>query len=241
MLLARPERRPRPASPRPPELVRPPWERDEATWETLEPTGAYARRWRTPFLWSVSLGLALGGLVFAFPIALVNACLYGPTGIFFVQPRVGYRGRLFRLLKFRTMSGRPGDGPDRLRVTRFGRFLRNTHLDELPQLVNVLCGEMSLIGPRPEMLDIEAWAGGFLPRFSERLVLRPGLTGWAQVTQGYAGDGDEIAYARKLAINDRYREALSFGADLHILYRTVLWVLRARGWRPRGVRQRKAA
>jgi lipopolysaccharide/colanic/teichoic acid biosynthesis glycosyltransferase len=122
-------------------------------------------------------------------------------------------------------------GKDAARVTRFGRFLRNTHLDELPQLWNVLRGDMSLIGPRPEMLATERWAAERCPGFVERLCLKPGLTGFAQITQGYTDLGDESAYRAKLALNRRYRAELSLTTDCAILGRTVAWMLRARGWR----------
>ena len=136
------------------------------------------------------------------------------------------------------MRGEPGV-PDSDRVTTFGRFLRNTHLDELPQFLNVLRGDMCLIGPRPEMSSIETWCAGTLPRFSERLVLRPGITGWAQITQGYAADGDGEAYQRKLMMNRVYRSRLSFRTDVAILVRTVLWMGLRRGWRPKEFFQAK--
>jgi lipopolysaccharide/colanic/teichoic acid biosynthesis glycosyltransferase len=117
--------------------------------------------------------------------------------VLFAQTRVGWRGRLFVLYKFRTMVDGPGD--DRARVTRFGRLLRNTHLDELPQLWNVLRGEMCLVGPRPEMLATERWAAERCPEFVERLVLPPGSPGCAQITQGYTDEGDEAAYREKVA------------------------------------------
>ena len=121
------------------------------------------------------------------------------------------------------------DRDDQLRVTRFGRFLRNTHLDELPQLVNVLRGDMSMIGPRPEMVEIERWASSEVEQFSRRLAIKPGITGLAQVTQGYTGR-DRAAYARKLEINDHYRERMSFSFDVKILAMTAIWMLRGRGW-----------
>jgi len=89
---------------------------------------------------------------------------------------------------------------------------------------------MSLIGPRPEMIPTERWAARHVPGFCERLALKPGLTGYAQITQGYTLDGDERAYREKLRLNRRYREELSPGFDSAILARTVLWMLRGRGW-----------
>jgi lipopolysaccharide/colanic/teichoic acid biosynthesis glycosyltransferase len=206
-----------------------PWELPEERWEGLAPRGLYARRLRRPFLWLVALLLIPLALVLAVPIAFLNLGLHGsPRRILFAQARVGLRGRVFVLYKFRTMLDGPGE--DCARVTRFGRFLRNTHLDELPQLLNVLRGDMCLIGPRPEMLSTERWAAGRWPDFSERLVLAPGLTGHAQITQGYTEGGDEEAYRQKLELNRRYRESLSFTGDCAILLRTALWMLRGRGW-----------
>jgi lipopolysaccharide/colanic/teichoic acid biosynthesis glycosyltransferase len=205
--------------------------------DALVPAGSYARRGKR--LLSLLL-LAVGcvpALLLALPIALVNACLFrDPRRILYTQPRVGRAGRVFWIYKFRTMrevalgdfdSWRAGD---RLRVTRFGRWLRNTHLDELPQLFNVLRGEMDFIGPRPEMIAIDAWACERIPGFRERNALRPGITGLAQVTHGYAGM-DVRAYRRKLAADLWYREHLSLSLDLSILARTAVWMLRGRGWR----------
>ncbi len=211
------------------------WARSAADWELLRPRALYPACLRGPFLWTVSCLLAPAALALALPIALVNACVQrGLRRAFFTQERVGLRGRVFLLVKFRTMH-ETGSGP---RAGRFGRFLRNTHLDELPQFWNVLRGEMSLIGPRPEMVATERWAAARITGFSERLVLRPGLTGLAQITQGYARDGDERAYERKLELNRRYLATVSFGLDCSILVRTALWMLRGRGWRGESRAQR---
>ena len=193
----------------------------------LEPRGLYARRLRRPFLMLATLALLPPALLVGAPIALSNAFLHGGLRrVLFAQTRVGWRGRLFVLYKFRTMVDGPGD--DRARVTRFGRFLRNTHLDELPQLWNVLRGEMCLVGPRPEMLATEGWAAERCPEFVERLVLPPGLTGLAQITQGYTDEGDEAAYREKVAWNQRYLARVSLALDCAILLRTALWMLRGR-------------
>ena len=203
-------------------------------WDAREPRGLYARFLRTPLLYVLTLLLVVPALALALPITLVNAFVQGSLGrVLFRQVRVGRRGRPFTLLKFRTMADA---GVGDLRVTRFGRFLRNTHLDELPQLWNVLRGDMCLIGPRPEMVSIERWAAVHVPAFADRLVLRPGITGRAQITQGYTEDGDVEGYERKARINAEYLHAMSARTDLEILLATVSWMLRGRGWRPRRTR-----
>lgn len=207
------------------------------SWDSLLPDRWYARRghrWLDRLLLLVVLPPALPVLGL---IALANLVVFGdPRQILFLQPRVGWRGEVFHIWKFRTMKEARGTaleswstGQDQLRVTRLGRFLRNSHLDELPQLVNILRGEMSFIGPRPEMVEIESWAAQEVPGFSDRLALRPGVAGLAQVTQGYTGR-DAAAYAEKLSINRQYMEAISLRLDLEVVVRTALWMLRGKGW-----------
>jgi len=201
-------------------------------WDALEPRGFYARVARTPLLYTLCLLGLVPALLVGLPIALANAVLLGRPGrVFFLQRRIGRRGRLIRVVKFRTMTGAPADGADVLRVTRLGRFLRNTHLDELPQLWNVLRGDMCLIGPRPEMVSIERWAARHVPAFGDRLVLRPGITGRAQITQGYTADGDFEGYVQKARINAEYLRSVSLASDLGILLATAAWMIRRRGWR----------
>jgi lipopolysaccharide/colanic/teichoic acid biosynthesis glycosyltransferase len=176
--------------------------------------------------------LLLGGVV-----ALAGAVAHRSwRKAFFVQDRVGHRGRIFKLVKFRTMSEpkvstfESWSTGDQARVTRFGRFLRSSHLDELPQLINVVRGEMSFIGPRPEMVEVEEWACANVPGFLERLAIKPGITGLAQTTQGYT-PRDVEAYRTKLAINREYLRRFSFRADVAILFRTAAWMVRGKGWK----------
>ncbi|MEL6714729.1 MAG: sugar transferase, partial [Planctomycetota bacterium] len=176
-------------------------------------------------------------LLIGLPIAAWNAFAFRSLRrVFFVQDRVGLGGRTFRMVKFRTMreprrsaADSWFSGEDTARVTRFGRFLRNAHLDELPQLLNVLRGDMHLVGPRPEMLEVHAWACAEVPGFERRLAVRPGLTGHAQITQGYAAASTEC-YAQKLLLDLEYTNRLSVRTDLGIVLRTVPWVLHGRGW-----------
>jgi lipopolysaccharide/colanic/teichoic acid biosynthesis glycosyltransferase len=206
--------------------------------KTTDPARRPYLRFGRPFLRALLLLCALPpALVLALPIALVNCIQFRSVRrILFRQERVGLGGRVFWILKFRTMRESRassfdswGGELDRLRVTPFGRFLRNTHLDELPQLWNVLFGEMDFIGPRPEMVEIHGWACTNVPGFEERTALLPGMTGLAQVIQGYASR-DAAQYRRKLALDRRYIERVSLALDLEILVRTALWMARGRGW-----------
>src|SRR5262249_47367345 len=147
----------------------------------------------------------VAALLLAIPAAPVVALIAlvvkltsrGPA--FYTQPRVGQNGRLFWIIKVRTMvdkceslTGPRWSMPGDPRVTRVGWFLRVTHLDELPQLLNVLCGHMSLIGPRPERPEFVPELERELPAYRQRLLVRPGVTGLAQVQQGSDTDLDSV-------------------------------------------------
>lgn len=209
----------------------------EVAWDELEPRGFYAHHGRTVLTASLFAATLVPVAALGTLVGLANlACFRDPRLVFYTQPRVGHRGRVFHIYKFRTMRdaatsahdswARGGDGA---RVTRLGKFLRSTHLDELPQFLNIARGEMTFIGPRPEMLEVEAWASEHVPGFGARLALKPGITGRAQITQGYTGRSVD-AYTEKLAINEGYRRELSLRADLEILVRTLVWMARGRGW-----------
>lgn len=145
--------------------------------------------------------------------------------VLFVQDRGGLDGSTFRLLKFRTMRDAVDpDGralPDEERLTPFGERLRRTSLDELPELVNVLRGEMSLVGPRPLLAD---YLDRYSPRQARRHEVRPGLTGWTQVN-GRNG----LTWSEKFDLDVWYVDHVSLGLDLRILWRTVAAVLRPDG------------
>lgn len=172
-------------------------------------------------------GACLGLAVFFPVMACVAWRLNKEIGrpVFFRQTRPGKAGRLFKLVKFRTMSeavdqtGRPL--PDAERLTAFGRFLRASSLDELPELWNVLKGEMSLVGPRPLLEE-------YLPLYSatqaRRHLLRPGLTGWAQVNGRNA-----LSWEEKFKLDVWYVDNRSFWLDLKIIALTCLKVLRRDG------------
>ena len=155
--------------------------------------------------------------------------------VLFSQVRVGRNGRPFRIWKFRSMRHQADDSPARFaqtndeRITVVGRFIRRWRLDELPQLYNVLAGHMSLIGPRPEQLAfVEAFATR-IPAYTYRHLVRPGLTGWAQMHQGYA-DSEEGA-AVKLSYDLYYVAHYSMALDLLIFYKTIRIVLNGFGAR----------
>jgi lipopolysaccharide/colanic/teichoic acid biosynthesis glycosyltransferase len=196
---------------------------------------AHRRQWR----WYVKCKAAVEAavtLMLMIPAAsLVLVCAAGikltsPGPVFYSQVRLGRGGRPYRMHKLRTMphdceatTGPVWSTPDDPRVTRFGRFLRDTHLDEVPQLWNVLCGEMSLIGPRPERPEIVEHLERALPRYRERLLVRPGLTGLAQ-TQ-LSADSDVKGVRRKLAYDLHYVHHLSPWLDLRIGVSTLFYLV----------------
>jgi lipopolysaccharide/colanic/teichoic acid biosynthesis glycosyltransferase len=138
---------------------------------------------------------------------------------------VGLRGRIFRLIKFRTMQGPPPTSQDvwrrddDARLTRIGRWLRDLHLDELPQFINVLKGDMDMVGPRPEMAcNVQAMTE-HVPYFGLRHTVRPGVTGWAQLRQGYSVTLDEVT--EKMRYDLYYIKHMSLWFDLRILIATT--------------------
>jgi exopolysaccharide biosynthesis polyprenyl glycosylphosphotransferase len=171
------------------------------------------------------------GLVLMAPLLALIAIairLDSPGPILFVQEREGLRGRTFRLLKFRTMHD--PDGPTTLwardngdRITRIGRWLRRFRLDELPQFVNVLRGDMNLIGPRPQPLPNCDLFSRTVPYYRLRSAVRPGVTGWAQVRYGYANDLEEET--EKMRYDLYYIKHRSVWLDVRILLDTVRVVL----------------
>ena len=160
---------------------------------------------------------------------MVRASSPGP--ILFRQRRMGYRGIPFDMIKFRTMvqqvvttgddaarhSAITRDADDR--ITKIGRFLRRSRIDELPQIVNILRGEMSWIGPRPEAVSLSTWYENELPFYAYRHIVRPGITGWAQVNQGHVAGLDEVHV--KLHYDFYYIKFFSSWLDLLIAIRTI--------------------
>ena len=163
--------------------------------------------------------ISLAGIVFLFPILLLISILLliaNSGSPFFVQPRPGKKGRIFKIIKFKTMNERRDrEGnllPDSERLTRIGKFIRKTSLDELPQLFNVLYGNMSLIGPRPLMTE-------YLPLYSfkqnRRHEVKPGITGWAQINGRNA-----ISWNKKFEYDVWYVDNISINLDFKILFLT---------------------
>lgn len=144
---------------------------------------------------------------------------------FFRQPRPGYKGRMFKLIKFRTMTNaRDIQGallPDAQRLTRFGTWLRATSLDELPELINVLKGEMSLVGPRPLLVQ---YLKRYSPEQARRHEVRPGITGWAQVNGRNA-----ISWEEKFRLDVWYVDHQTLWLDVKILALTLIKVARREG------------
>jgi lipopolysaccharide/colanic/teichoic acid biosynthesis glycosyltransferase len=173
--------------------------------------------------------ILMAGVVVALAVKLKDG---GP--VFFTQPRMGHRGEVFSILKFRTMrvgshNGNHFTSGDDPRVTRIGRLLRRYRIDELPQAWNVLRGEMSWIGPRPESLPLSAWYEERIPFYSYRHIVRPGITGWAQVQQGWAAEVEEVT--GKLHYDFFYIKHFSPWLDLLITVRTIRTVLTGFGAR----------
>ena len=172
--------------------------------------------------------LALFILALTMPFFVLSALLIkreSPGPVFFLQTRIGQEGRPFRMIKFRTMHAHmSGDAPapkshDDPRITRIGKWLRRYSLDELPQVLNVLRGEMSVVGPRPEQPGFVDRLERVVPFYQRRHLMKPGLTGWAQVRCGYAGSDSGSAW--KLCHDLFYLKHQSLGLDLAILAETA--------------------
>jgi lipopolysaccharide/colanic/teichoic acid biosynthesis glycosyltransferase len=149
----------------------------------------------------------------------------------FRQRRMGFRGKIFQVVKLRTMAVSL-DGENRkesatqandARITRIGRFLRKSRLDELPQIFNIILGQMSWIGPRPEAVSLSDWYDSEIPFYRYRHIVRPGITGWAQINQGHVASLDEIN--GKLQYDFYYIKHLSYWLDIIIALRTLRVVL----------------
>lgn len=185
----------------------------------------------------VSVVISLVGLVLALPLVpfvMLAIKLDSKGPVLYKQARVGKAGRVFNVIKFRTMredaeaaSGPQWAGDNDPRVTRIGRFLRTSRLDEIPQLWCVLKGDMAFVGPRPERPEFVKWLSEEIPFYGVRNMVRPGLTGWAQVKYKY---GSTVEDAReKLQYDLFYMKNASIGLDLMIMFLTIKTVVLRRG------------
>lgn len=174
---------------------------------------------------ALDISVAMAGILCILPFTLLLLPLVyisnKGSGLFFVQERPGMNGRIFKMIKFKTMTdARDENGillPDPMRLTKVGRIIRSTSLDELPQIINVLKGDMSIVGPRPLLPQ-------YLPLYTKRQArrhnVRPGITGWAQ-----CHGRNSISWAQKLELDVWYVDNMSFGLDLRIVLETVRKVL----------------
>jgi sugar transferase (PEP-CTERM system associated) len=180
---------------------------------------------------AAAFGLLLFVPFLPFVVLAVKLSSKGP--VFFRQKRVGMGGRIFEVVKFRTMftdaeaGGAKWATKNDPRVTKVGMFLRKTRIDEIPQLWNVLRGDMGFVGPRPERPEFVNWLTEELPFYYLRTLIRPGLTGWAQVRYSY---GATLAETKeKLEYDLYYIKHMSLGLDLLIMFETIKTILRRRG------------
>ena len=188
------------------------------------PSSFYRRHGKRALDLALALPVALVTLPISLAVALAVRLTLG-SPVIFRQRRPGRAAEPLTLLKFRTMTDANDETgrllPDSQRLTRLGRWLRRTSLDELPEVVNVLVGNMSLVGPRPLRME---YLGRYSPQQSRRHEVSPGITGWAQVNGRNA-----LTWERKFELDLWYVDHLSLGLDLRILMLTVGAVLRGRG------------
>ncbi|KYQ86222.1 MULTISPECIES: sugar transferase [Thermoactinomyces] len=192
-------------------------------------TGAFSGQTIYPiFKRAFEIVFSVALLLFTLPVLVLTMIaikLESPGPVFYKQERVGLNGKRFEIIKLRSMrTDAEKNGPQWAakndpRVTRVGKFIRKTRIDELPQLINILRGDMSLIGPRPERPVFTEKFDKEIPGFKKRLLVKPGLTGWAQVNGGY-----EMTPAEKFELDMFYIQNQSFKMDMQILFRTV-WVV----------------
>jgi lipopolysaccharide/colanic/teichoic acid biosynthesis glycosyltransferase len=213
------------------ESLRASWLLFSPGFEVTRPLWIYKRA--SSVFWSMV------GLTLALPLMALIALairLDSPGPVIFRQKRVGLRGQIFTLFKFRTMidnadqgeNHRPAERTDS-RFTRLGKLLRRTRMDELPQLVNILGGDMHFVGPRPFVPNQEMECLERIPYYRQRWVVKPGATGWAQVNRGYCATLEDNK--EKLAYDLFYIKNISIGLDLLILFKTMKILLLGRGAR----------
>ena len=156
-------------------------------------------------------------LIILIPVSIILYFANKGAGVFFLQPRPGRNGKVFKVIKFKTMTDeKDAEGkllPDEVRLTPMGKFVRSTSIDELPQLINVIKGDMALIGPRPLLVQ---YLPLYSPQQARRHEVRPGITGWAQVN-----GRNSISWKQKFEYDVWYVDHLSFLLDLKIIFLTI--------------------
>ncbi|RUV97136.1 polyprenyl glycosylphosphotransferase [Mesorhizobium sp. M5C.F.Ca.IN.020.14.1.1] len=208
----------------------------ENTLGSLNPNHAYLKMKQDIDWVSALFILIVFSPLFLFVAMAIRLDSAGPA--LFRQKRMGYRGNIYEVYKFRTMklSAAVGDEKEEAitktgdeRITRLGQFLRKSRIDELPQALNILRGEMSWIGPRPEALVLSKWYEAELPFYRYRHIVRPGITGWAQVNQGHVAAVDDVL--EKLHYDFYYIKNFSPWLDVLIVFRTIRTMLTGFGAR----------
>ncbi|WP_309738986.1 sugar transferase [Chamaesiphon sp. OTE_20_metabat_361] len=182
----------------------------------------------------IGCGLIIAAIfIIVFPFVAIAIKLDSPGAIFYKQERVGLKGAKFTIYKLRSMvqnaerNGAQWATKGDARITKVGNFIRKTRLDELPQVINVLKGEMSMVGPRPERQQFIDKLEHQIPNFNKRLAVKPGLTGWAQVNYGYGSTVEDAKI--KLNYDLYYCKHQSLALNFQILLRTFAVVLRMQG------------
>jgi lipopolysaccharide/colanic/teichoic acid biosynthesis glycosyltransferase len=183
------------------------------------PIGGSSVYWASKRIFDIGLSIfAMPAVVFVgFVLVLVNP-FFNPGPLLYSQPRIGLRGRPFWIVKFRTMESRPGHQPT-APTRALGRILRKYRVDELPQIVNVLRGQMSLIGPRPEMVGHVEKYGRLIPGFDLRHSVRPGISGLSQVMIGYTST--TLSYTQKLEYDMQYIQGAGWRMDARVFLLTI--------------------
>jgi lipopolysaccharide/colanic/teichoic acid biosynthesis glycosyltransferase len=168
------------------------------------------------------------------PFILVINYFYNSGSLFYVQNRLGLNGKIFKLYKFRSMIENAEDSGIRWatqsdsRVTQFGKFMRSTRIDEIPQVINLISGDINLIGPRAERPELHKLISDVIKNFSDRLVIKPGITGLAQIKSGYTND---IHGAKKKLKQDIiYISNRSISLDIYVLFQTFFTILFRKGF-----------
>ena len=207
-------------------------------YDNVWTVGSDSFQWRLKRFGDISISILI--IIFSFPLIIVFSLLIwvedgGP--IFYSQFRTGLNGKKFKLIKLRTMkhdaeiSGPVWASKDDKRITKTGDFLRRTRIDELPQLLSVLLGDMSLIGPRPERPEIEITLKENIPHYELRNLIKPGLSGWAQVNYPYGASIEDSEI--KLSFELFYIRNQSFLLDILIFIKTIKLVLNMKGSKPK--------